>query len=805
MSAAGRLGPEQDHDGLFAEGRRIPLLLVAVTAALAPLVALASAFDPAETPQRLLIQTGVLVALALLIWGDSPGVAASLSGPLGEPVLALALWATLSLPRTSDLCSGLASVSGWWAFWAALLATTCLARRAGAARLLLSAVFFSGMACAAVGLAQVFFGVGWYPQAVAPGGTLMNRAVAAEYVAVTAPLAIAVIGFRLRSKALKLAAGLGGVAMAGFVLSTGSRAATLAVMAAGAVLVLSRRRLLRSTRARALGALAVILLGLVPFALALGGSRSSGPAARWRSGLDTLFSGSQTTSEGSNDSSPEAARSVIIRLAVWRNTLRMIAERPLAGHGAGSFAAEYPRVAAIGPASDRLSPLLEVEHPHNEGLKLAAELGLVGIVLVLWLGWRVVVLARRRPSEDQPGAGGAERDAALAAVVPFVVVSCFSLPLRWSAFQLVLAIVLGVLQAPRLQVSTEGVAARGAAPPLARWRWAVAGVTLAAAIGLLGWNSLRLAGDVELLRATNAAEGKDWTLARAAARQATECDPCNRKAYSLAGLSLLRAGRPADAVQALRRPAQRWPTSVNIVGNLGAALVASGRYAEAQAPLRAALWLRPDSQVARFLLASATASHRDSRSDGSAGISSETQPACPAQIQVRVEGEQIGLSGEGGLGEFLACLAKSTGLEWSAEDRTILRRRVKVEVPPSAPSVVIAHLLEGLGVDYAISYDPAGRHARSLLLVPSSQPQASRLPARSPYPPEPSGWAEPDADAARIGGPESPPEETEPASGGRTPDQNTPQGVAGAPTPVQPGTPSFPEPRPLTLTTPRRP
>lgn len=76
--------------------------------------------------------------------------------------------------------------------------------------------------------------------------------------------------------------------------------------------------------------------------------------------------------------SPEspAQTSVGLRLEYWRNTMTLIAEAPLAGHGTGSFASAYARlVEGTGMEASR--------NPHNDLLHMAAQLGLIGVALLL--------------------------------------------------------------------------------------------------------------------------------------------------------------------------------------------------------------------------------------------------------------------------------------------------------------------------------------------------------------------------------------------------------------------------------------
>jgi O-antigen ligase len=71
--------------------------------------------------------------------------------------------------------------------------------------------------------------------------------------------------------------------------------------------------------------------------------------------------------------SPEKKRtSMGQRYKFWENSLTMIAEKPLLGHGTGSFAEEYEQL-----VGHKKTP---VQNPHNEFLLIAAQLGLLGFV-----------------------------------------------------------------------------------------------------------------------------------------------------------------------------------------------------------------------------------------------------------------------------------------------------------------------------------------------------------------------------------------------------------------------------------------
>lgn len=77
-------------------------------------------------------------------------------------------------------------------------------------------------------------------------------------------------------------------------------------------------------------------------------------------------------------------RSRDVRPIIWQGTLRMIAARPLLGHGVGAFVTEYPQYRRPEyfsvPKAGNLT-----DHAHNELLEVTAEQGLLGLAATLWL------------------------------------------------------------------------------------------------------------------------------------------------------------------------------------------------------------------------------------------------------------------------------------------------------------------------------------------------------------------------------------------------------------------------------------
>ncbi len=83
--------------------------------------------------------------------------------------------------------------------------------------------------------------------------------------------------------------------------------------------------------------------------------------------------------------------SLQVRWAYWEGTLRLIRDHIWTGVGVGNFALAFV------PYRSRFiyrNPGVQIEHPHNEYLNLWAELGPLGLLVGLWLLFRVVRLGR---------------------------------------------------------------------------------------------------------------------------------------------------------------------------------------------------------------------------------------------------------------------------------------------------------------------------------------------------------------------------------------------------------------------------
>lgn len=148
----------------------------------------------------------------------------------------------------------------------------------------------------------------------------------------------------------------------------------------GQLIVLLLALLFSYQRFRIKGLLAVSLLSAGLFTLFV---IYSGKAQRVLAGFAQLQSFLQTHAADLSTSEGQ-------RLTFWKHSLTLFMEKPWFGHGTGSFAGEYQRVASLDS--------ILTSNPHNEYLMIAVQLGVAGLLCFL-----LFLYQQYRCSQKLPG------------------------------------------------------------------------------------------------------------------------------------------------------------------------------------------------------------------------------------------------------------------------------------------------------------------------------------------------------------------------------------------------------------------
>lgn len=115
--------------------------------------------------------------------------------------------------------------------------------------------------------------------------------------------------------------------------------------------------------------------------------------------------------------------STLGRVLIWKNSIEMISDKPVAGHGSGSFLSKYIIYQGNNFEYNPDSPFSKladnVSHPFNEYLFLTVEYGIIGL-LILTFALILIIRSTKRVSPE------------ILSLLSVAVFSCFSYPFRYA-------------------------------------------------------------------------------------------------------------------------------------------------------------------------------------------------------------------------------------------------------------------------------------------------------------------------------------------------------------------------------------
>jgi O-antigen ligase len=340
-----------------------------------------------------------------------------------------------------------------------------------------------------------------------------------------------------------------------------------AAMVMAALSVIRSKQLGISSLQRKLIALGLIVLLIAPPAFVLAG----------RSRPDSIFNKIQSTF------SPDDTRN-LHRVKIWDISLRMAAENPVLGVGAGNWKLAIPdyfnRVNIKIYESNWL-------RPHNDYIWVLAEKGIPGLLVYLSIFglafYHLHLLANRAKSKPDLlfvmllGAG----------LTAYLAVSFFTFPYERINHQIYLAIIFAIVIAERqMGIKPEKINKPTVVVP--------AGI-LSFFIIIYAANAIRseyfIAKAIDSGNRGQYSEMVDYSLkARTIFRN---LDPENNPVAWYTGSAYIQLGDANNAVKFLRKAARQTPNNMVVLNNLGQALIMKGDFEKAFKALRRSVKIFP--------------------------------------------------------------------------------------------------------------------------------------------------------------------------------------------------------------------
>jgi cytochrome c-type biogenesis protein CcmH/NrfG len=281
---------------------------------------------------------------------------------------------------------------------------------------------------------------------------------------------------------------------------------------------------------------------------------------------------------------------------IWRDTVGMILQEPW-GVGPGQFQVAFLPFASEDLLAAHPRSSVIINDAHSEPLQLVAELGWVGLLVMLWVVSALVTCVRRvlgAPAERAKD--GLRLVAALAGVSGCLAQSLVSPDLRFHVTTIMLGLLLGLAASFD---DAEAVTLRGGKPLRA-------GLALLALLGLTGtawgaWDTLSMTRQLTPTPPLEVTPADAIRLAKL--REDVNSFPDDAGAHYDLATALASQRRYAEAAAVMRKAQSLAPGNPSVVRSLGVLEAMAGRFDAAFPLLEAALVEAPDDLDVRYLLA----------------------------------------------------------------------------------------------------------------------------------------------------------------------------------------------------------
>ena len=297
------------------------------------------------------------------------------SHPLFWGIVAFVGWASLSTSWSLNHYENFMKLSNWLAALGGLWLLLQSVQQFNLIRWLFLTLLTSAVLVSLWGIAQYLWSWQWLSQAAPPASTFGNKNFAAQYCLLCLPIAWVLFSQTQQRWQLWLYA-LSSTIIATYIIYTTTRAAWLGMILQLIIfigwVIYERARWQKSILADSSSRI-TLFASLLVFIIAI---HFNAEGFNSRAIID-IGSEANTIAE---QTSVEAGNS---RIPMWFNTLYQIRENLFIGAGIGNWYIQYPIYQQSWFKDQLLSSSVATRHTHNDLLQLTAELGLVGLLIIL--------------------------------------------------------------------------------------------------------------------------------------------------------------------------------------------------------------------------------------------------------------------------------------------------------------------------------------------------------------------------------------------------------------------------------------
>jgi len=575
---------------------------------ISPFVFLRSLYDYANMPQNVFILNSTLILISIyLFYSILKGELRLKRGPFNLPLIAFFIWSFISTLYAHNKYEAYFS----WIPWGAVILYFFLSQSVLKDRkkilLIPKIIVFVGVFASIVGILQYLFNFRFIPQSVPPAVTFANKNMAAHIMVLSIPLCY-VLFLIAKERYLQCFYVFGTITLLSFLVYTKTRAAWVAFFVELFLFVellfyekircnSSIKEIYTVQRLYLTGIIIfffLILINISPKGFDLSGFKMI--EDRISTITDFLKAKVHKTEvkgieagrgENPHTESQRPYTTIDLRIAIWRNTLEMIKERFWSGWGLGNHRVYYPLYHQKVIKERIFSESFQLHHAHNDYVQAFAEMGAVGMAILLWLFTVVVISFYRLISPNF------ERRLRLlfigiaTTLIGIAVNAFFSFPFNRSIpplFSLLLLLVVSHFSDERGEIILKN-------------RYII--VLLLIFSGILSIFSIRyskdfIKSDSHYAKMTKLERLRRWNDVIREGKIAAYYAPYRKKIYSYIGRAYVEIGKPEKAVEALNQVIEAYPNHMNALLNLGVAYANMKRYDKALKTYEKVIRIKPD-------------------------------------------------------------------------------------------------------------------------------------------------------------------------------------------------------------------
>jgi len=531
--------------------------------------------DFADLPQRFFIQAVSTVLILLFLF--SLFINSKISIPKIPIVFLTAgfiLWSLISICWAHNSYEAFYSSIHWFGCAIIFFLLCTVLNSEKWLEKILTSIFISMTGVVLLAIGQQFFGIDWVPTLRPPSACFANKNMAAQYLAILLPIALAVGFYKKRVYFYFSVVAVLPLSLISlyYMEARGSWLAIACALIWTSLLFIEKR--FNKKNIIKIFMVVLILIGIMSSFAILSGK------------VESLIK--------------KADPSTKYRMTVWKNSIDMIKEKPLLGFGAGSFRIFYPNYLYKAKLDIVFGKTKQIRKTHNDFIQAGVETGIIGMFLFVMLPFSGLYMAWRIVHSDKLAHMSVFVYGLSAGLVSFMVTAFFSFPFQRSIPPLMLFIFLGALAILYNSLPDNKSICLNLPKPF--------GKALLMAVFIFGivfiyfsWKGLN-ADKYYKIAVEMEKRGKN-DLALTYALKAHKYNKYRMDVLTTVGRAYIATEKPGQGIEVLKQAIEKWPYHINALLLLGVAYANSDQKEDALKFLKKALDIKPHFSEARQLVA----------------------------------------------------------------------------------------------------------------------------------------------------------------------------------------------------------